>query len=120
MEWSRLPDEESDEPAPPKDLTGSGFVSLPASSRAAELVQEAQLDDQYKLGSHCCPASIHDIESARSGSDVAFAGFRRRFTQFLNTSLPSYGYQLDRWITIPPDFQVSDSSMVRVTSSSKS
>jgi hypothetical protein len=38
--------------------------------------------------------------------DRAFANFRRKFTQFVNDCLPSYGMQLHRWTRFEPTFKV--------------
>jgi hypothetical protein len=51
------------------------------------------------------PLSILDLEN-RSSVDWAFQAFRRKFTEFINRSLPTYGHQLTNWITFPADYQV--------------
>ncbi|KAG1868959.1 hypothetical protein DFJ58DRAFT_714136 [Suillus subalutaceus] len=50
--------------------------------------------------------SIQDIENTCSPADRAFQDFRRKFSTFLNASLPGYGYALKRWITLPANFQI--------------
>jgi hypothetical protein len=54
------------------------------------------------------PSSILDLEN-RSAVDRSFQAFRRKFTEFINTSLPTYGHQLTNWITFPADYQVCTS-----------
>jgi hypothetical protein len=51
------------------------------------------------------PSSILDLET-RSSVDHAFQAFQRKFTEFVNYSLPTYGHQLTNWITFPADYQV--------------
>lgn len=51
------------------------------------------------------PSSILDLEN-RSSVDQAFQAFWRKFTEFINCSLPTYGHQLTNWITFPADYQV--------------
>ncbi|KAG0696432.1 hypothetical protein DFH29DRAFT_984614 [Suillus ampliporus] len=63
----------------------------------------------FKLGSpQSCANAIQDIENRLSAQDTAFQGFRRKFSNFINMSLPTYGYQLTRWTTIPADFQIHE------------
>ena len=72
-----------------------------------DLPIQAPFKGHVKLGSPMRhSSSICDIES-RGQSDRAFQGFRRKFTEFINTSLPTYGYELTSWLTFPADFQVS-------------
>jgi hypothetical protein len=63
-------------------------------------------DGHVKLGSPQSCYTIQDIETRLGVHDRAFQGFRKKFSDFINTSLPSYGYQLTRWVTIPADFLV--------------
>jgi len=60
---------------------------------------------KFKLGSPQQPSTISDIET-RSQTDHAFQGFRKKFMEFINQSLPTYGHQLPGWLTFPADFQV--------------
>ncbi|KAG1743670.1 uncharacterized protein EDB91DRAFT_1236667 [Suillus paluster] len=50
-------------------------------------------DGHVKLGSPQC--------------HVTFQGSHKKFGDFINTSLPTYGYKLMRWIVIPVDFQIA-------------
>jgi hypothetical protein len=63
-------------------------------------------DGHVKLGSPQSCSTIQDIETRLGVHDRTFQGFRKKFSDFINTSLPSYGYQLTRWVTIPADFLV--------------
>jgi hypothetical protein len=65
----------------------------------------ASVNGNWKLGSPQQPSTISDIET-RSQTDHAFQGFRKKFTEFINQSLPTYGHQLPGWLTFPADFQV--------------
>jgi hypothetical protein len=64
-------------------------------------------DGHVKLGSPQRPVSIQELENVRGPKDRAFQGFRKKLGDFVNTSLPTYGYELTRWIVLPVDFQVS-------------
>ncbi|KAG1800477.1 uncharacterized protein HD556DRAFT_1230432 [Suillus plorans] len=67
------------------------------------------LDGHFKLGSPQSRAdTIQDIENRLSAQDSAFQGFRKKLANFINTSLPTYGYQLTRWTIIPTDFQIRE------------
>ena len=58
------------------------------------------------LGSLQPVTTIQHIETTLGTNDRAFQSFRKRFSDFINTSLPTYGYTLGRWINIPPNFEV--------------
>ena len=64
-------------------------------------------NEHIKLGSPCKVESIQDVETTRASKDRAFEGFRKKLTEYINQSLPSYGYALTRWFTVPPQFEVS-------------
>ncbi|KIK35236.1 hypothetical protein CY34DRAFT_17146 [Suillus luteus UH-Slu-Lm8-n1] len=69
----------------------------------------------FKLGSpQSCAFIIQDIENRRGAQDTAFQGFRRKFSNFVNISLPTYGFHLTRWITIPIDFQIREYRYLRL------
>jgi hypothetical protein len=58
------------------------------------------------LGSPCSSAStISEIEGIHR-EDHVFANFRRKFTEFVNHCLPSYGIQLNGWTRFEPTFKV--------------
>ncbi|KAG2151772.1 hypothetical protein BD769DRAFT_1623523 [Suillus cothurnatus] len=59
------------------------------------------------------PLSILDLEN-RSSVDRAFQAFRRKFTEFINRSLPTYGHQLTNWITFPADYQIHEYRYLKV------
>jgi hypothetical protein len=50
-------------------------------------------------------STILEIEETHN-RDRAFENFRRKFTQFVNDCLPSYGMQLNRWTRFEPTFKV--------------
>ncbi|KAG1859232.1 hypothetical protein F4604DRAFT_1882756 [Suillus subluteus] len=87
--------------------------SLPDDEAEAEARPDV-FEGHVKLGSPQPPVSIQDIENSRSQGDHAFRGFRRKFSDFVNTSLPGYGYQLQRWVTIPANFQIQEHRYLRV------
>ncbi|KAG2352431.1 hypothetical protein BDR07DRAFT_1455035 [Suillus spraguei] len=61
-----------------------------------------------KLGSPMQhPSSIIDIEN-RNASNHTFQAFCRKLSEFINTTLPTYGHQLTSWLTFPADFQIHD------------
>ncbi|KIK98401.1 hypothetical protein PAXRUDRAFT_9570 [Paxillus rubicundulus Ve08.2h10] len=74
----------------------------------------APFEGHTKLGSACKPVSLQHLETDFSPSDRAFEGFRKKFTEFLNTSLPAYGHQLTRWIVLPSQFQVKEHRYLKV------
>ncbi|KAG2151677.1 uncharacterized protein EDB93DRAFT_1240030 [Suillus bovinus] len=55
-------------------------------------------EGHIKLGSTQQPVAIQDIETHSGQLDRAFQGFRKKFSDFINNSLPTYGYRLERWI----------------------
>ncbi|KAG2117676.1 hypothetical protein BD769DRAFT_1629737 [Suillus cothurnatus] len=67
-----------------------------------------------KLSSPQQLISIQDIENTCSPTDRAFQDFHRKFSTFLNTSLPGYGYELRRWITLPANFQICEYCYLKV------
>ncbi|KAF9231165.1 hypothetical protein BU15DRAFT_90973 [Melanogaster broomeanus] len=74
----------------------------------------APFEGHTKLGSACKPVSLQHLETDFNPCDRAFEGFRKKFTEFLNTSLPAYGHQLTRWIVLPPQFQVKEHHYLKV------
>ena len=58
------------------------------------------------LGSPCPSLStISEIEETHR-RDCTFENFHRKFTQFVNDCLPSYGMQLNRWTRFELTFKV--------------
>jgi hypothetical protein len=49
--------------------------------------------------------TLVDVES-KEQSDRSFARFRKKFCEFLNNSLPTYGFDLQSFISLPADFKV--------------
>jgi len=68
------------------------------------------------LGSPCNLQSIQDIETTHALKDCVFDGFCRKFTEFINQSLPSYGYALTWWFNVPPQFEVRSLYLYRMIS----
>ncbi|KAG1730467.1 hypothetical protein EDB19DRAFT_1897064 [Suillus lakei] len=67
-----------------------------------------------KLGSPTPhPLSILNLEN-RGPADRAFQAFQRKFTEFTNHSLPTYGHQLTSWLTFPADFQIHEHHYLKV------
>ncbi|KAG2105004.1 uncharacterized protein F5147DRAFT_746463 [Suillus discolor] len=67
------------------------------------------LDGHFKLSSPQSRAdTIQDIENRLSAQDSVFQGFHKKLANFINMSLPTYGYQLTRWTIIPTDFQIHE------------
>jgi hypothetical protein len=64
----------------------------------------APFEGHIKLGSPQQPVSIQEIKNSHGQRDHAFQGFRCKFSEFINTSLPAYGYHLERWISISANF----------------
>ncbi|KAG0692108.1 hypothetical protein DFH29DRAFT_985943 [Suillus ampliporus] len=71
-------------------------------------------EGHIKLGSSQQPISIQDIENSHGQRDRAFQGFRRKFSDFINTSLPGYGYHLERWVFIPANLQIQEHQYLKV------
>ncbi|KAG2037875.1 hypothetical protein BDR03DRAFT_933870 [Suillus americanus] len=59
------------------------------------------------------PSTILNLEN-RSSVDRAFQAFWRKFTEFINHSLPTYGHQLMNWITFPADYQIHKHCYLKV------
>jgi len=68
--------------------------------------RSATFEGHIKLGSPQQPVSVQDIENSHGQRDCAFRGFHHKFSDFINTSLPGYGHHLERWLSIPANFQV--------------
>ncbi|KAG1904216.1 uncharacterized protein F5891DRAFT_1126635 [Suillus fuscotomentosus] len=78
-------------------------------------VDHTNHNGHFKLGSpQSCAVTIQDIENRRGAQDTVFQGFRRKFSNFVNISLPMYGFHLTRWITIPVDFQIHEYRYLRL------
>ncbi|KAG1768464.1 hypothetical protein EV702DRAFT_1181984 [Suillus placidus] len=78
-------------------------------------VDHTNHNGHFKLGSpQSCAITIQDIENRRGAQDTAFQGFRRKFSNFVNISLPTYGFHLTRWFTIPVDFQIHEYRYLRL------
>ncbi|KAG2123848.1 hypothetical protein DEU56DRAFT_873379 [Suillus clintonianus] len=67
--------------------------SLPDDEAEAE-ARPNIFEGHVKLGSPQPPVSIQDIENSHSQGNHMFRGFHRKFSYFINTSLPGYRYQL--------------------------
>ncbi|KIJ19761.1 hypothetical protein PAXINDRAFT_7042 [Paxillus involutus ATCC 200175] len=70
-------------------------------------------EGHHKLGSPCTPISIQDLEATRATMDHMFEGFCKRFVEFINQSLPAYGYDLTTWIMLPPNLRYKSSTTSR-------
>ncbi|KAI5989534.1 hypothetical protein EDD15DRAFT_2171237 [Pisolithus albus] len=66
------------------------------------------------LGSECQPTTVQDIEANFSRTDSAFVGFRKKLSDFCNECLASYGYQVQKWIIIPPKFEIREYKYLKV------
>ncbi|KAG1847898.1 hypothetical protein F4604DRAFT_1883959 [Suillus subluteus] len=67
-----------------------------------------------KLGSPVPkPSAIINVES-HSQTDRAFQSFRRKFSEFINTALPTYGHQLMSWLTFASDFELREHCYLKV------
>ncbi|KAG2057805.1 hypothetical protein BDR06DRAFT_969142 [Suillus hirtellus] len=71
-------------------------------------------DEHIKFGSPQNCTTIQNIEARLGIQDQVFQGFCRKFSDFVNTSLPTYGYQLMRWVTIPADFQIHEHHYLKI------
>ncbi|KAG2133578.1 uncharacterized protein EDB93DRAFT_1242820 [Suillus bovinus] len=67
-----------------------------------------------KLGSTQQPVAIQDTKTHSSQLDRAFQGFHKKFSDFINNSLPTYGYRLERWVTIPTNFLIREHCFLKV------
>ncbi|KAG1901040.1 uncharacterized protein F5891DRAFT_1128297 [Suillus fuscotomentosus] len=90
--------------------------SLPDDEAEADetKARSATFEGHVKLGSPQQPVSIQDIENSHGQRDHAFQGFRRKFSDFINTSLPGYGHHLERWLSIPANFQIQEHRYLKV------
>lgn len=64
------------------------------------------------LGSPSPKTSISEILEVHKG-DRAFDNFRRKFTDYVNTCVPTYlgnTVQFERWMTFEPTYQVTHSN----------
>ncbi|KAG2079379.1 uncharacterized protein F5147DRAFT_819992, partial [Suillus discolor] len=71
-------------------------------------------EGHIKLGSMQQPVAIQDIETHSSQLDRAFQGFHKKFSDFINNSLPTYGYRLERWVTILTNFLIHEHRFLKV------
>ncbi|KAG1874106.1 hypothetical protein C8R48DRAFT_745988 [Suillus tomentosus] len=71
-------------------------------------------EGHIKLGSTQQPIAIQDIETHSSQLDRAFQGFCKKFSNFINNSLPTYRYRLERWVTIPTNFLICEHHFLKV------
>ncbi|KAG1824182.1 hypothetical protein EV424DRAFT_1471936 [Suillus variegatus] len=65
-------------------------------------------EGHIKLGSTQQPVAIQDIETHGGQLDL------RSFPDFINNSLPTYGYRLERWVTIPTNFLIREHHFLKV------
>ncbi|KIK78200.1 hypothetical protein PAXRUDRAFT_164651 [Paxillus rubicundulus Ve08.2h10] len=70
-------------------------------------------DSNAKLGAPQPPTSLSDIEADHTG-DRAFGGFRRKLEDYINRSLPTYGYQLECWIPFHSTYKVRKYQYLKV------
>ncbi|KAG1882178.1 hypothetical protein F4604DRAFT_1879586 [Suillus subluteus] len=89
--------------------------SLPDDEAKAGEARPDLFEGHIKLGSPQQPISVQDIENSHSQKDCVFQGFRCKFSDFINTSLPGYGYHLERWVTIPANFQIQEHQYLKLT-----
>ncbi|KAG0696993.1 hypothetical protein DFH29DRAFT_984460 [Suillus ampliporus] len=71
-------------------------------------------EGHIKLGSPQQPIAIQDIENNRGQLDRAFRGFCKKLSDFINNSLPTYGYRLEKWVTIPANFLIHEHCFLKV------
>ncbi|KAG1837031.1 hypothetical protein DFJ58DRAFT_718946 [Suillus subalutaceus] len=79
-----------------------------------EVPNPVAFEGHIKLGSTQQPIAIQDIENHSGQLDRAFQGFRKKFSDFINNSLPTYGYRLERWVTIPTNFLIREHRYLKV------
>ncbi|KAG1830269.1 hypothetical protein DFJ58DRAFT_737037 [Suillus subalutaceus] len=68
------------------------------------LAEEGNDDDEVPnpvLSRGHIKLAIQDIENHSGQWIGVFQGFHKKFSDFINNSLPTYGYRLERWVTIP-------------------
>ncbi|KAG0695437.1 hypothetical protein DFH29DRAFT_776432, partial [Suillus ampliporus] len=87
--------------------------SLPDDEAEAEARPDV-FEGHIKLGLSQQPISIQDIKNSHGQRDCAFQGFRHKFSDFINTSLPGYGYHLERWVFIPANLQIQEHRYLKV------
>ncbi|KAG1882566.1 hypothetical protein F4604DRAFT_1879304 [Suillus subluteus] len=66
-----------------------------------------------KLGSPVPYLTILDVEN-HGQTDRAFQSFHRKFSEFVNTALPTYGHQLTSWLTFTGNFMIHEHCYLRV------
>ncbi|KAI6038298.1 hypothetical protein EDC04DRAFT_2868477 [Pisolithus marmoratus] len=66
------------------------------------------------LGSLCEPTTVQNIEADCSRMDRAFVEFHKKLSTFCNKSLMSYGYQVQKWIIIPPNLEIQEYKYLKV------
>ncbi|KAI6043238.1 hypothetical protein EDC04DRAFT_2600286 [Pisolithus marmoratus] len=66
------------------------------------------------LGSPCEPTTVQNIEADCSRMDRAFVEFCKKLLTFCNKSLVSYGYQVQKWIVIPPSLEIQEYKYLKV------
>ncbi|KAI6103321.1 hypothetical protein EDD17DRAFT_1778697 [Pisolithus thermaeus] len=66
------------------------------------------------LSSPCKPTTMQNIETDCSQTDSAFVDFRKKLSNFCNQCLVSYGYQVQKWIVIPPGLEIREYKYLKV------
>ena len=88
-----------DEPEPNSDLTDTVDSDKIQNTNSIPFYRPA-------LGAPCRPMPLQGFET-QNVTDSAFTGIRKKFTEFLNSSVHAWGYQVANYIRIPPSFEVS-------------
>ncbi|KAG2091630.1 uncharacterized protein F5147DRAFT_779906 [Suillus discolor] len=104
-----------------KDIADCKYFSIDHHKFASKLLRErvntldehCRLNGHVKLGSPVPPLDILGVES-RGQMDRPFQSFRRKFSEFINNALPTYGHQLTSWVTFPGDFKIHEHRYLKV------
>ncbi|KAG2091483.1 uncharacterized protein F5147DRAFT_822988 [Suillus discolor] len=89
---------------------------------ASKLLRERvnTLDEHCRLQALGDGGLIEDIDvpvafNGHSWSNGScFQSFRRKFSEFINNALPTYGHQLTSWVTFPGDFKIHEHRYLKV------
>ncbi|KAI5981970.1 hypothetical protein EDD15DRAFT_2182044 [Pisolithus albus] len=99
LNWSRSQAEDSDGGLDPEETDGD---------------DSGVFKGHAYLGSPCKPTTVQNIEIDRSRTDNAFVEFRKKLSNFCNKSLASHGYQVQKWIVIPPGLEIREYKYFKV------
>ena len=87
-------------------LDAEDVSAMPVTSEDSDTNIPDPIYQSSTLGSRCKPLLMQTLE-ADNPKESAFSGIRKKFTEFINSSVCGWGYENINYIKIPPEFEVS-------------